>query len=345
MSTARATAATPHRAAETSLRYAVLLGRGRSGTSWIGQILNRYPGCHYKYEPFNRDKPAAYRDWLAELPAGDDDDMRERFDALMRGCDHNVDYPPFVTKPCRRQPRALLRLAWQAGKVVPPMRGLYEWYGCPSYRPGDWALIKQVNFPNEHLDRLAAVLDPHLLAIVRNPFASVSSTFRFTPDEPSGPLRTEASVARVVELLPSVARFGVPQLSAEELWRISEAAFEAVRWRVQSEPLADFARRTPHGLLMTHEHFARDPETAARRAFDFFGWPFDASVSAFLQATTSGEKSRPGASAAKRQHSIHRDPGDTVRRWRRDLTDEQVADIRSIVAGSELLQLWPGLLD
>lgn len=345
MNLARAPAASSAPADEPSLRYAFLLGRGRSGTTWIGQILNRHPGCHYKYEPFNRDKPAAYRDWLADLPAGGDDDLRERFDGLMRGCDHNVDYPPFVVKPNRRQPRALLRLAWQAGKVVPPMRGLYEWYGCPSYQPGDWALIKQVNFPNEHLERLDAVLAPHLLAIVRNPFASVSSTFRFTPEEPSGPLRTESSVGRVVELLPSVARFGVPQPSAEELWRMPEAAFEALRWRVQSEPLADFARRSPRGLLMSHEDFAGDPETAARRAYAFFGWPFEDTVSDFLRFTTGGEKNRPGASASKRQHSIHRDPADAVRRWKRDLSDEQVAAIRSIVAGSALLELWPGLLD
>jgi hypothetical protein len=345
MSIAFAPDVTPSRVAASSLRYAFLLGRGRSGTTWIGQILNRYPGCHYKYEPFNRDKPAAYRQWLADLPSGDDAELRRRFDALMRGCDHNVDYPPFVVKPLRRQPRALLRATWQAGKIAPALRGLYERYGRPSYHAGDWALTKQVNFPNEHLARLDAVLAPHLLAIVRNPFASVSSTFRFTPDEPSGPLRTDASVARVVELLPSVARFGVPQPSTEELWAMSEAAFEAIRWRVQSEPLADFVRRSPRGLLMSHEDFAGEPETAARRAYAFFGWPFDGAVTEFVQYTTGGDKNRPGASASKRQHSIHRDPADAVRRWKRDLSDEQVADIRSVVAGSALLDLWPGLLD
>ena len=123
-----------------------------------------------------------------------------------------------MSKPCRRQPRALLRLTWQAGKFLPATRSLYERYGRPSYRPGDWALIKQVNFANELLDRLDAVLDPYILAIVRNPFASVSSTFRFQDNEHVEPIRTaDASAARVVELLPSVARFGVPQLSADEL--------------------------------------------------------------------------------------------------------------------------------
>ena len=94
---------------------------------------------------------------------------------------------------------------------------------------------------------------------------------------------------------------------------------------------------------MTHEHFAADPETAARQAYAFLGWPFDDSIPAFLRSTTSGEKNRPGASAVKRQHSIHRDPKDAVNWWRKDLTDEQVADIRSIISGSTLLELWPEL--
>jgi len=34
---------------------------------------------------------------------------------------------------------------------------------------------------------------------------------------------------------------------------------------------------------------------------------------------------------------------EAVRRWRKDLTDEQVGDIRAIVSGSALLELWPEL--
>lgn len=108
--------------------------------------------------------------------------MRESLIRQVVGCSSYffaVPYLPFLSKPCRRQPKALLRLTWQLGKVYPPARRLYEWYGRPSYRPGDWALIEQVNFPNEYLDRLAEVLAPNIIAVLRNPYASISSSLRY----------------------------------------------------------------------------------------------------------------------------------------------------------------------
>src|SRR4051794_11598799 len=59
-----------------------LLGRGRTGTTWIGQILNRYPRCHYKYEPFNPGKDGDFSLWLRNLASGDDDHLRRCFEAL-----------------------------------------------------------------------------------------------------------------------------------------------------------------------------------------------------------------------------------------------------------------------
>jgi hypothetical protein len=322
----------------------VLLGRGRSGTTWIGQILNRYPGCHYKYEPFSAGKRGGFARWLADLPAGGED-LRQRFAALCAGCAHDVEYPPFVAKRCRPQPRVLLRLAWQLGKAVPAARRVYEWYGRPRLGPTDWVLIKQVNFPNERLDLLARVVGPAVIAVLRNPYASVASALRFYRANPAEPFRTAATVARVLELLPSVAGFGVPQYRRTELEAMSETEFEAVRWRVQTEPLAAFAEHYPGALALTHEEFAADPERCARRAYGFLGWAFDEAVAAYVRETTAGDRHRRGSTARRQLHGIHRDPVVATQRWRKDLTDEQVADVRRAVDGSALLTRWPGLAE
>jgi len=319
------------------LHYAFVLGRGRSGTTWIGQILNQYYGCLYKYEPFNLGKSAAYEAWLRDLASGEPQELRARFEALCRACDHQVDYPPFISKPCRPQHPWLLRATWQLGKLAPACRGLYEWYGRPKFRSEDWVLIKQVNFPNERLDRLAEVLHPHVIAILRNPFASVSSALRFYRNAPPGRFRSAADVDRLLELLPTLTEFGIPNLSRSELESLSDAAFEALRWRVQTEPLAAFAARSPRALAMTHEQFAEEPEVSAKTAFAFLGWPFDDRVVNFIRETTQGERHRPGASERKKQHGIRRDPKQAVQRWKKDLSDEQIEEIRSIVRGSPLL--------
>jgi hypothetical protein len=324
-------------------RCALLLGRGRSGTTWIGQILNRYPGCHYKYEPFNSGKRGGFARWLADLPDGEDEALRRRFATLCAGCAHDVEYPPFVSKPVRPQPRSLLRLSWQVGKAIPLTRRVYEWYGRPRLGPSDWVLMKQVNFPNEQLDHLARVIEPSVIAVLRNPFGSVASALRFYQANPSEPFRTAATVDRVMELLPSVAGFGVPSYRRADLEGMSLTEFEAVRWRVQTEPLVDFATRYPKALALTHEEFAADPEGCARRVYGFLGWEFDESVAAYIRETTAGEKHRRASSARRKLHGIHRDPVVATQRWRKDLTDDQVADVRRAISGSALLTRWPEL--
>jgi hypothetical protein len=324
------------------MHFAMLLGRGRSGTSWIGQILNQYQRCVYKYEPFNVGKNEQFTHWIADLAAGEDlDRLRDRFEALCRCCIHDVDYPPFLRKACRRQPPAVLRLTWQLGKVYPPARRVYEWYGRPAYGPDDWVLVKQVNFPNEHLDRLAAAIAPSIVAVLRNPYASVASSLRFYRTNSSESFRTERAVDRVLELLPSMQQYGVPPYGRDELVSMPDAAFEALRWRIQSEPLADFATRYERGLAVTHERFASEPQQCAREVFDFLHWPIDeATVDRYIGETTAGERHRPGASAQKQMHSLYRDPIAATQRWRSDLTDRQVAEIERVVSGSKLLSMW-----
>lgn len=297
-----------------------------------------------KYEPFSAGKRGGFAQWLADLPCGDDDDLRQRFAALCAGCAHDVEYPPFVRKPTRPQSRVLLRLSWQLGKAVPFTRRVYEWYGRPRLAPNDWVLIKQVNFPNERLDRLAHVLQPAVIAVLRNPYASIASAFRYRAN-PSEPFKTAATIARVLELLPSVAESGVPQYHRTDLEAMSDTEFEAVRWRVQSEPLAAFADRYPRAMVLTHDEFAADPERCARLAYGFLGWEFDESVAAYVRETTAGEWHRRGSTAQQKLHGIHRDPVVATQRWRKDLTDDQVAEIRRVVDGSALLDRWPELGD
>lgn len=323
------------------LRHAVILGRGRSGTTWISQILNRSRGCLYKDEPFNPGKNERYSAWQHDLGERDAAEMRERFDRLARGCVHDVDYPPFLPKHCRWQPAWSLRATWQLGKVVPALRGIYHVYGRPRYGREDWVLTKQVNFPNEKLPALVDALQPRLIAVLRGPYSSVSSSLRFYQKTAAAELRPPHAIARVAELTQGLADFGIEPLSEAQVNALSDAAFEALRWRIQTEPLARFTDEFADGLCVTHEAFAADPQRLAREVFDFLGWEFEAAVEEFIrETTTSGDRHQAFASEEKKQHGVVRDPKDAVERWRRDLSEEQIAEVRSMVESSPLLSLW-----
>lgn len=327
-----------------SVRHAFLLGRGRSGTTWISQILNRFAACVYKHEPFNPGKSAVYSTWLDQLGTASAAASRETYDALVRGCVHDVDYPPFLPgKTCRRQPIALLRATWQLGKVLPPLKGVYQWYGKPQLGAGDWALTKQVNFPNEKLPALTEALRPKLIAVLRGPFASVSSSLRFYAKTPAAELRPDHALARVSELTAQLADElpGLRPYTTAELADLSNAAFEALRWRIQTEPLARLATRYDDGMIVTHEAFAADPLRHTEQALAFLGWPLEEAVLDFVRSTTSGTKHRAFASEKKKQHGVHRGPEEAVQRWQRDLDEQQITDVASIIAPSELLEHWP----
>ena len=41
-----------------AVRTVMIAGKGRSGTTWLAQIMNSYEHCSYKHEPFLGQKPA-----------------------------------------------------------------------------------------------------------------------------------------------------------------------------------------------------------------------------------------------------------------------------------------------
>jgi hypothetical protein len=324
------------------IRYAFLLGRGRTGTTWIGQVLNQFPGCHYKYEPFLAHKPAEFVRWLGDLEGADRDELRARFRRLCDGCFLDVDFPPFLRKTCRRQSPALLRAAWQIGKLWPPARGLYQWYGRPAFRAGDWVLIKQVNFPNEKLGRLAEVLAPKVVALVRNPYASVDASLRFAAGPNGRPVKRPESLREVAEELRTLGALEIP-VTPEELADLSDAAFAAVTWRIQIEPMVAFARSYENGYILKYEDFAERPKEAAREVYRFLGWGYDDAIDRFIDRTSQGGDRRPGRRNS--DFSIYRDSRTMIHRWRQELSPGQVQDIRRILQGCRLMDLWPELDD
>src|SRR5262249_38405688 len=151
----------------------------------------------------------------------DSDELRARFRRLCSRCFHDVDLPPFLRKPCRLQSPLLLRATWQLGKLWPSARGLHEWYGRPQFHPREWVLIKQVNFSNAKLPRLSAMLAPKIVAIVRNPYASVDSAMRFNH---GCPVRTPERIGDLADELRALESLDIP-VTPGELQGISDAAY------------------------------------------------------------------------------------------------------------------------
>ena len=320
--------------------YVFLTGKGRSGTTWLANILATHPHCVYKHEPFLDYKPTPFRTFLAQLPSGEPETLRRDFERACRGCHASIDEPLPQQAGMRRLPPRPLAWLRRAAIRIPALDPLYGFLGRPRLVSGDAVLIKDVNFPNELLGRLCAAIAPRLVAVVRNPFANVASLLQgrdsgafWRPPSPDG-------AERVLELLerPELAHL---RRFRDSVRRMPVTAFEALRWRIQAEPLADFATSRPDARLIVYEHFCRDPFAGAEALFAFAGWPLRQPTVDFIEASIQGPK--PGLDARRSFYSVFRNPNESLNKWKADLSLEQQQQIAEVVKDSPLLDFWPEL--
>ncbi|MEE3330706.1 MAG: sulfotransferase [Myxococcota bacterium] len=322
------------------LQYVVITGKGRSGTTWLAQILNSHPACCYKHEPFPERKRTPYADWAAELRAdAKRTTLRAKFDEICRGCHHSIDLPPFPDKNFERGNPRILHGLHGLGSRVAALRWLYEAYGRPRLRDDTDILIKDVNFETALLPALCATLEPRLLATIRNPFANVASHLTgvargiFESDRES-----DARRARAIIEAPG----GEPYRGyLSELSTMPAAMFEALRWRIHVEPMVEVAEGLPRGRTVVYEDLCEDPLSETEQIFDFIGWVLTPATRDFIHASIAGPRAVPNSRRA--YFSVFRDPRKSMNKWRDQLSPAEQSQIADVVRDSPLLDRWSDL--
>lgn len=317
-------------------QYVFLTGRGRSGTTWLGQILNTDRNCIYKYEPFLPSKSSPFQIWKDRLDGDYDlEEMRSEFWSLCCNCYFGVDNPPFPDKSFRKQSGYLLRLLYGLGKRIDRLQYLYELYGRSQLDRDTAVLIKDVNFPIYLLPDLSLVLQPYLIAMVRNPFANIASYLKGID---LGLFESDRN-REIDKLKKNIDTPGGNLASySDSLNEMSVAQFEAVRWRYQTESLVEYTKNYPKSIVVVYEELCMDPLGITKEIFNFLGWHSDRQTEDFISASTSGKTST--AKASKSYYSVYRDPRKSMSKWKEQLTEAQKSDIQSIVCESHLINLW-----
>ncbi len=323
----------------SSPQYVLITGPGRSGTTWLGQIMNTYQNCIYKYEPFLPSKQTPYTAWKNNLNSDDLEKLRDDFWSLCCQCYYGVDAPPFPPKSFRKQKGEILHFFYGLGKRIDLLKYLYQWYGRPQLTKDTSVLIKDVNFPNQMLPRLYEVLQPYLIAMIRNPFANIASYLKGVELSLFAKERTQ-KVDKLEQLLASPEGKHLAQYR-QQLRNMSVAQFEAVRWRFQVEPLVEYVRNHDQSLLVVYEDLCTDPHSKITAIFDFVGWQLDQAVHDFIDLSTSGETKV--SESSKAYYSVYRDPTKSMSKWKTQLTEQQKIDIASIISDSPLKDLWSDL--
>jgi len=335
------------------LKYVIIIGRGRSGTSWIGGIMNTYYHCFYKYEPFLK---YPYCDWFDNLNKLNAEELRKQFALLCRQCYHGIDMPPFFPKSFRPRSAILLHALYTLSNRVRLCKGIYEWYGKPRFgrlKEDIPILIKQVNLPNEMLPYLCHVLEPKLIGLIRNPFANIASHLVGTREGLFKGVRPKPRFASVKKrAVKGIHTIRIERLKKEiiqsgnndflkyldDLGAMSPESLSAVGWRVRVEPMVEFVQNYDKGLLLVYEDVCKNPFESAKRLFDFSGWEMTDFTRNYIQQTTTERKREK--SRLKSYYSVFKNPEESMNKWKTQLTTEQKRDIALIIKDSPLRGFW-----
>ena len=295
----------------------VLVGSGRSGTTWLGSILDTYERADYyyeisKYPELSFDSPNLlqakypFSYWWKNSPVW----VQEWEHKILLKLHERGKLNSIVDRSLRIRNRFRPKNSIKdvnLFKIVTPFKFALEY--------GD--LLRK------HNDRLKVV------HIIRNPFAQLVSQKKmmFGKQEPP-PHAFQNSIERIMV----EARFSRYHSLAKECRNGSWAEKCAFLWWVGNQTLMD----EPESLQVTvlFEDLALQTLEETERIFSFLGWQMPRETVHHINDTIDNNESENG------QHSIRKDPSVVLGRWKKDIEEDDYLRVSRLLTDCPLMSLW-----
>jgi len=304
-----------------------LFGTGRSGTTWLGTILDAHPDIAYRFEPFHRAKNDPQLKPLKQrLINGEasDDDLDQLYHRL-RQADPLTDKPPFFAK--RGMRTTGIEYACRAGQLCKPLRPLFR----RLYTPPDWRPVVFKEVGTERLmDAMMSDADLPAVYLVRHPCGMVESVMR-------GQAKGVMSTGRI-DHLESILRDQSPYLYERYAGRFDEltpAEKNALTWRLDVECGYEAIQRSPNGMLVTFEELCDDAHSVVRRICEHFGLTFTDSMQRLLDRMYGLDQTAHSRREVRDPYfTVFRNPHEQRDRWQSQMTDADREAVKQVVADS-----------
>lgn len=275
-----------------------LSGSGRSGTTWLGQILTANPGSAFLYEPLHS--------WLASFPKDLTPAITDAGDRpYFRVGSNNPSWTHYISDvldgrgftrrtllsgiPARQQPRAI----WRA-------------------LTGNRLVIKEIR-SNLMIDWLTSTFGVRVILITRHPCAVVASQAARDWGTKRNVLDSLLSQPELVE---DHLTGDLHYLNREHL--DTELKRLAARWAIENRVALETAQGNNLVLPVAYERLVLNSRLELEKIFDFLNWPIDGG----------------GWCAIERQLNQTGDdqpsPDGRLSRWQSQLDPHQIDDILGV---------------
>jgi hypothetical protein len=316
----------------------LLFGMPRSGTSWIGKILDSHPETLYRHEPDAGGK-------LNGLPLGANASDAARYGdtvaEFVRGLPRTRSAKVASTMPIfPKRYYSPFSLLWLKAAVLASKAGdrLIRDFPVIGPRPSGRAPAPVVVWKSvESLTRLGVLVrvleDYRAIILMRHPCGYVASELRgrslgrFVEDD-----RPSEDYGLFTMLLGSrpAKRRGLTLDALRALDPIERLAWN---WVLQNEIALEDTETFHTCRRVRYEDICEAPINRTRELLAFCGLPWDAQTEEFIRTSTS--QHRDG------YYSVFKDPARAASRWKKDLSAGEIAKIYGVVEQSSLVELYP----
>jgi hypothetical protein len=313
-------------------RAILLLGAQRSGTTWLGKILDSHPDVLYRNEPdiglparpgvTSAALRATVNTWIGQTDlrtAGKRPLFRKSWQSAAA---FGLRYGLVGLLTAAARAPVLGRLAARAS--LPDLASASR---AGSIRP----VLKSINWCDGAGDFARGLPDSRTLLILRHPCGQVASVMRGAAQR-----RFELRAAGTdmpfdeAQAIGFAARHGV---SAPDFQALPDAAKYAWSWRAFNETAFAALDGLPNARVVLYEDLCAAPEAEARDALAFCGLDWNPQTGDFLARSSS----HAGSAA---YYAVFRNSAGAADRWRATMPAADQAAVRAVVRQSRLARFW-----
>lgn len=315
----------------------LLLGEPRSGTTWVGKIIDSHPDVIYRHEPdLTRDGSVLPFIIPEQDTAQYVDIARKIFSELLANPTlRSVGQQPFFPKsyhaPGIRALRTGVTAALMGIRSTTNWRSLNDLYIpdllSASHPPHLRYVLKSIAAAGRAGVLRLAFPNAKFIVLLRHPCGHVRSVLEgrrrdmFEPD----------NIVKLVAELPNAQCY---DLTFETLRSASELELVAWRWALRNELTLSGLRNSDDYDVVHYEAICEDPLGETRNLFKSLDLSWHPQTEQFIRESTAYKGS-------ERYYRVFRDTSATASKWRTELTDGDQQSILNIVAQTSLAPLWP----
>lgn len=313
--------------AHANSAVSAVFSKGRSGSTWLGSVLNTHPDVAYRFEPFHRLRGRRRLEQFrarVKSPELTDADLAP-LAAYLRRADPLTDKPPFFRKTGTRQ-FGKARL-WPVARALRPLAPLFASVYAPP--PDTRVIFKEVTMERVMRNLIERTSMP-IVYLLRHPCAVTRSIVHGQ----SLGVMTGGRRKVIRQLLEDHH----PELAAvwgERAPDLPELEQEALLWRFDTEIGVQAIQGQDQAMLVYYEDLCRDGPALFPELFSHLGIEYRDETRDFLDRLYAEPGTKDADSGqAPSYFSVFRNPRSSADKWREQLSDEERRRVLAVVGES-----------